>query len=127
MGADLSFVKRFNNDPGHFYSPEELGARVTSAFEMLDRMGVKDVTLDFLKNARLNENTYGDNFRDLLHMYNDDNLIKIFNAVKKHENGGIIKYQNPSDNIPSLIQRVNKSKANFVKRLLDPNRKSIQN
>ena len=127
MGADLSFVKRFNNDPGHFYSPEELGARVVSASEILNRMGVKDVTLDFLKNARLNENIYGDNFRDLLHMYNDDNLIKIFNAVKKHENGGIIKYQNPSDNLPPLIQRVNKSKANFVQRLLDPNRKSIQN
>ena len=50
------------------------------------------------------------------------------NAKKfKHENGGIIKYQNPSDNLPPLIQRVNKSKANFVQRLLDPNRKHIQN
>ena len=38
--------------------------------------------------------------------------------------GNIIKYQNSS--FP-LINRVNKSKANFVKRLLDPNRKSIQN
>lgn len=37
----------------------------------------------------------------------------------------ILKYQNPSS--PLLIQRVNKSNANFVKRLLDPNRKSIQN
>jgi hypothetical protein len=91
MGADLSFVKRFNNDPGYFYSPEELGARVVSASEMLNRMGVKGVTLDFLKNARLNANAYGDNFRDLLHMYNDENLIKIFNSVRKHENGGILK------------------------------------
>lgn len=96
MGADLSFVKRFNNDPGHFYSPEELGARVVSASEMLNKMGVKDVTLDFLKNARLNESEYGDNFRDLLHMYNDENLIKIFNSVRKHKNGGILKYQNPA-------------------------------
>ena len=38
--------------------------------------------------------------------------------------GNIIKYQNPSS---PLINRVNKSKANFVKRLLDPNRKVIQN
>lgn len=51
------------------------------------------------------------------------------NAKKfKHEDGGILKYQNPSETLPELIQRVNKkSKANFVKRLLDPNRKSIQN
>lgn len=35
----------------------------------------------------------------------------------------ILKYQNPSS--PLLIQRVNQSGANFVKRLLDPNRKSI--
>ena len=47
------------------------------------------------------------------------------NAKKfKHEDGGIIKYQNPSS---PLINRVNKSKANFVQRLLDPNRKHIQN
>ena len=35
----------------------------------------------------------------------------------------ILKYQNPSS--PLLIQRVNQSGANFVKRLLDPDRKSI--
>lgn len=51
------------------------------------------------------------------------------NAKKfKHENGGILKAQNPSGTLPDLIERINKkSKANFVKRLLDPNRKSIQN
>ena len=50
------------------------------------------------------------------------------NAKKfKHEDGGILKYQNPSETLPELIQRINKkSKANFVKRLLDPDRKSIQ-
>lgn len=50
------------------------------------------------------------------------------NAKKfKHEDGGILKYQNPSGTLPELIQRINKkSKANFVKRLLDPNRHSIQ-
>lgn len=36
----------------------------------------------------------------------------------------IIEYQNPAS---PLIKRVNKSKANFVKRLMDPNRKVIQN
>ena len=41
---------------------------------------------------------------------------------------GILKYQNPSGTLPELIQRINKkSKANFVKRLLDTNRKYIQN
>lgn len=41
---------------------------------------------------------------------------------------GILKYQNPSGALPELIQRINKkSKANFVQRLLDPNRKHIQN
>lgn len=51
------------------------------------------------------------------------------NAKKfKHEDGGILKYQNPSGTLPELIQRINKkSKANFVQRLLDPNRKYIQN
>lgn len=38
--------------------------------------------------------------------------------------GNILKYQNPSS--PLLIQRVNQSDANFVKRLLDPNIKHIQ-
>lgn len=41
----------------------------------------------------------------------------------KHQIGGILKYQNPTY---PLISRVNKSKANFVQRLLDPNRKHIQ-
>lgn len=47
--------------------------------------------------------------------------------VETHQDGGIVKYQNPSETLPELIQRINKkSKVNFVKRLLDPNRKSIQ-
>jgi hypothetical protein len=31
LGGDLQFVKRFENDPGYFYSPEEIGARITAA------------------------------------------------------------------------------------------------
>lgn len=90
FGADLSFVKRINNDPGHFYSPEELGARVVSANQMLKDVGISNINADFLKNARTSENKYGDNFRDLLHMYNDENLIKIFNLIQNFKKGGSI-------------------------------------
>jgi len=34
---------------------------------------------EFFRELRGNENRYGDNMRDLLHMYNDENLSKIFN------------------------------------------------
>lgn len=90
LGADIAFVKRFNNDPGHFYSPEELGARVVAANNMLKDAGVSNITEEFIKNARLNENKYGDNFRDLLHMYNDKNLVQIFNIVSSYKKGGSI-------------------------------------
>lgn len=86
LGADLPFVKRLNNDPNHFYSPEEIGARVTAARYMLEKAGVKNIDAEFLKNARLNELKYGDNFRDLLHMYNDENLLNIFN--EQYQKGG---------------------------------------
>jgi hypothetical protein len=36
---------------------------------------------------RKDENKYGNNMRDLLHMYNDDNLVKIFSLKK----GGSLK------------------------------------
>ena len=52
--------------------------------------GISDINADFLKSARLSENKYGDNFRDLLHMYNDDNIIKIFNLVHGLKKGGKI-------------------------------------
>ena len=90
FGADLSFVKRINDDPGHFYSPEELGARVVSANQMLKNAGISNINADFLKRARMSENKYGDNFRDLLHMYNDENLVKIFNLTQGFKKGGSI-------------------------------------
>jgi hypothetical protein len=31
---------------------------------------------------RKDENKYGNNMRDLLHMYNDDNLVKIFSLKR---------------------------------------------
>jgi hypothetical protein len=39
-------------------------------------------TKEFFKNLRSNENQYGYNMRDLLYMFNDDNLEKIFNLKK---------------------------------------------
>lgn len=84
LGGDLNFVKRFENDPGHFYHPSELEARVRAA---KFKTNGKKYTQDFFKELRQNENTYGDNMRDLLHMYNDSNLEKIFNL----KNGGLLK------------------------------------
>ena len=88
LGADLPFVKRMDNDPGHFYSPEEVGARVSAARYMLNNAGVNNVDNVFLEEARKNENAYGNNFRDLLHMYNNENLIGIFG--KGYSSGGKI-------------------------------------
>jgi hypothetical protein len=31
LGGDLQFVKRFENDPSHFYHPSELEARIMAA------------------------------------------------------------------------------------------------
>lgn len=76
FGGNLQFVKRFEGDPGHFYSPEELGARVSAA---KFRTKGNNYTPEFFKYLRTNENQYGDNMRDLLYMYNDENLSKIFN------------------------------------------------
>ena len=76
FGGNLQFVKRFEGDPGHFYSPEELGARISAA---KFRTKGNNYTPEFFKYLRTNENQYGDNMRDLLYMYNDENLSKIFN------------------------------------------------
>jgi hypothetical protein len=100
LGADLPFVKRIDNDPGHFYSPEEVGARVKAARYMLNNAGVKKIDSSFLKEARKNENAYGNNFRDLLHMYNDDNLIGIFG--NSHSLGGPLVDWNKARNYTNL-------------------------
>ena len=44
----------------------------------------------FFRNLRNNENRYGDNMRDLLRMFDDDHLEKLFNTVSKFQNGGSI-------------------------------------
>ena len=89
FGGDLTFVKRFENDPNHFYSPEELGARVVAAnYRIRNKRDATGYSPDFFKNIRENESQYGDNMRDLLHMYNDENLSKIFNYYNRNGFGG---------------------------------------
>jgi hypothetical protein len=67
------------NDPGHFYHPSELEARIKAA--KFKTKG-QNYTKEFFQNLRQEENKYGNNMRDLLHMYNDDNLVKIFSLKK---------------------------------------------
>jgi hypothetical protein len=78
MGADLKFVKR--TDPNHFFQPEELGARVAVTRKILKDV---DINEEFLNYLRKNENKYRNNVRDLLKMFNNENLIQILN-MKKH-------------------------------------------
>ena len=91
LGGDLQFVKRMKNDPGHFYHPSELEARIKAA--KFKTKG-QNYTKEFFQNLRKEENKYGDNMRDLLHMYNDDNLVKIFSLKK----GGSVG----NSNIPEI-------------------------
>jgi hypothetical protein len=98
MGADLKFVKR--TDPNHFFQPEELGARVAVARKILKDV---DINEEFLNNLRKNENKYGDNVRDLLKMFNNENLIQILNMKKqlipKNQLGGpIARLAQPTNN-----------------------------
>lgn len=86
FGTDLDFVKRLDGDPGYFFSPEEVLARVSAASRFLSKNGITEITPEFLKKARQNENAYGYNFRDLLHMFNDDNLMKI--GIMSYKKGG---------------------------------------
>lgn len=74
LGGDLKFVNRTGN-PQEFYDPSELLARL---FAAKYKTQGNSYTKEFFKNARANETKYGYNFRDLLHMYNDDNLVKLF-------------------------------------------------
>ena len=88
FGADLDFVKR-TGDPSDFYNPSELEARLKAAKFMSQG---QNYTKDFFKNLRSNENQYGDSMRDLLRMFNDDYLEKLFNinSAQKFQEGGSI-------------------------------------
>ena len=81
LGGDLKFVNRTGN-PQEFYDPSELLARLLAA--KYKTQG-NSYTKEFFKNARSNETKYGYNFRDLLHMYNDDNLVKLFSFKLNNE------------------------------------------
>lgn len=84
FGADLEFVKR-TGDPGEFYQPSELEARLKAA-KFMSQGSVYNK--EFFRNLRNNENKYGDNMRDLLRMFNDDYLEKLFNTLPKFQKGG---------------------------------------
>lgn len=91
LGGDLDFVKRFENDPGHFYHPSEVLARVMASNYMLQQNGITP-DINFFRELRNTPDKYGDNLRDLLYMYNDENLEKIF-SIGKFEKGGRINMQ----------------------------------
>lgn len=98
LGGDLNFVKRHEGDPGHFYHPSELEARIMAA--KFKSQG-QTYTKDFFKNLRSDENKYGYNMRDLLYMFNDENLEKIFNLKK----GGTIKEELETPEIEETTQK----------------------
>ena len=95
LGGDLEFVKRLDND---LYNPIKLGAKVSAAHSKIKN---NKYTPDFFKKMRENENQFGDNMRDLLHMYNDENLSKIFNyySNKGITAGGSYTFQDPNGEI----------------------------
>ena len=100
LGGNLEFVKRFNGDPNHFYNPEELVARMVAA--SYRTRNVPEYSEEFFENLRQNENKYGDNMRDLLHMYNNKNLSQMFKYFRKPVSGGFGgggSYQDPNGEI----------------------------
>lgn len=98
LGGDLNFVKRFEGDPGHFYHPSELEARIKAA--KFKSQG-QNYTRDFFKDLRSDESKYGYNMRDLLYMFNDENLEKIFNLKK----GGTIGEELETPEIEETTQK----------------------
>ena len=79
LGGDLNFVKVFEENPQIFYDPSELEARIKAA--KFKTKG-QTYTKEFFQNLRNDEMKYGYNMRDLLYMYNDDNLVKIFSLKR---------------------------------------------
>ena len=95
LGADLQYVKR-TGDPGIFYQPEELLGKIQAGIRMLPKNS--NYSPEFFENIRKIEHQYGDNIRDLLHMYNNENLSNIFKIV--------IQYKSK----PKLIKKIQKWK-----------------
>lgn len=118
LGGDLEFVKRMG-DPGQLYNPSEVEARLHAAKY---KTKGNQYTKEFFQNARNNENQYGYNFRDLLRMYNDDNLVKLFSLSQggnittkkkekpsKHLQGGVITQEDINEMVKlALINLLNK-------------------
>lgn len=98
LGGDLQFVNR-TGDPNEFYNPSELEARIKAA--KYKTQG-QNYTKDFFRELRNNPEKYGYNMRDLLYMYNDENLEKIFNLKQ----GGTIK---ESDELVKLEETTQKN------------------
>ena len=87
LGGDLDFVKRFDGDPQVLYDPIEIGARLVAAYQRTKNKAW-DYSEDFFEKARQDENKYGDNFRDLLRMYNNKNLAQMFSFFRRNQNTG---------------------------------------
>ena len=104
LGGDLEFVKRFDDDPQVLYDPMEIGARLVAAYQRTKNKAW-DYSEDFFEKARQDENKYGDNFRDLLHMYNNKNLAQMFSFFRRNQNtggvggGGDFQFQDPNGEI----------------------------
>lgn len=75
LGANWDFVKK---DPSYFYHPSEVLARVMASNYMLQQHGITP-DINFFKELRNTPDKYGNNLRDLLNMYNNANLEKLFN------------------------------------------------
>lgn len=115
LGGDLDFVKR-TGDPGNFYHPSEIEARLKAAKFMSQG---QRYTKDFFSNLRKNENKYGYNMRDLLHMYSDDNLEKLFNtSLQSFKDGG--GFNKKSRTLEELIQYAKEVNPRFIQRMSEP-------
>ena len=95
MGADLDFVKRVENDPNYFYNPEELLARLQASRYMLGNQSY-NVDPQFFMDLKGDELKYGENLRDLLHMYNPEILSQLFKISERYplprlQDGGMLE------------------------------------
>lgn len=104
LGGDLDFLKRPGTDPSYFYHPSEVLARVSAGNYILKQNGIIP-DKNFFKELRNIPDKYGNNLRDLLYMYNDENLEKLF-SISKFEKGGKINMQETIINISDKIYLV---------------------
>ena len=103
------------------YDALEVKAAVFEYFTKIAKeRNIPEEDIDAYVNAMYNMGPYHNDLNNM------DYVRRTYSITPYFKLGGILKAQNPSGALPELIQRINKkSKANFVKRLLDQNRKSI--